>query len=374
MVAIVICAIILYVIANAPLLYSLRYVHKLDGTAKLWGHAPNQFFFLVVIYPFATIATLGALHTFAFRLLPILPKNLWLKFWLDNWPAATLFGIIVAALLSIIVYFTSSWSFDKLKPEYARMALEAAQKVDSQVRNSSRKKEEQQEYRNQLTGNARDDMSTLELPLSSSSADINAWITNLKPEVYLQVTQDSKRALHLRLFDPVVHALNVFQMFSALFVASCALLITILCIYCAHAVKYDFVGYPEMANMNNAAFWAVFLLGLYSICYHQHRIQVEDLVGTGRTVMQDVITGVVVVGALVYLRALNPANRDISFDAVLKFSPVLLFGGGSIFGVLTPQVTKQVIGSDANVGVHIIISLLVLIAACIAVVPILLRR
>ena len=164
-------------------------MHKLDGTINLWGYAPNQFLYLVVFYPFAALATFAALHSFAFRLHPVLPATFRLGSAFDNWPVTFLVGIIIAATLSIIVYFNSGWSFDKLKPEYAQRALKAAALVEDQVRKSSLKKEEQEEFRQRLTSDARRELESLNMPAGNDPAAINQWLDTLKPEVYLQDVQ-----------------------------------------------------------------------------------------------------------------------------------------------------------------------------------------
>src|SRR6185503_4183425 len=98
---ILIGVIVSYVLVNSPLIYSLLYVHGRKGTGNLWGYAPNQFLFLVLFFPFA------ALRLFILKLYPSVPVDSKLSVIIDNWPIAVLIGLIIAALFTILVYFTS---------------------------------------------------------------------------------------------------------------------------------------------------------------------------------------------------------------------------------------------------------------------------
>lgn len=360
-----------YLVANAPLIYSLRYVHGLSGTLSLWGYAPNQFLYLVVFYPFAALMTLVAMYSFVAELNSLLPLTSRLRPVFDNWPVAVLIGIILAAFISIVVYLTSAWSFDKLQPQYARKALEAVAKVEEQVEAASLKKEEQSSFRQKLIREAKQELRTLQIPSQNDTASVDQWLDTLKPEVYLQVVQDGRLTQRLRLLNPALHALNVFQLLNTLFMASCALVVAVFCIYAAREMRYDGTNIPELTQTINAAFYAVFFFGLYAVCYHQYRSQIEEVVGTGTTILQDVFVGIIVLVMLVWLRWLVTNNLELSVETSLKFLPVVIFGISYVAGNSSPQILKQLIGSETNVGIQIVLSLIAILLASIPVIRIL---
>jgi hypothetical protein len=62
MIWVIVATVFVYVLAQGPLIYGSIAVHGRNGIARLWGFAPNQFWFLVFIFPLATFSTFAALR------------------------------------------------------------------------------------------------------------------------------------------------------------------------------------------------------------------------------------------------------------------------------------------------------------------------
>lgn len=365
---------LVYIIANFSLFFSLRYVHKVDGVIGLWGFAPNQFLWLTIFFPLATFCTLFALHSFTFRLNPILPSDFPLKSFFDHWPVSILIGFIISSIISIIVYFSSAWSFDKLQPQYAQLAIKSYELVEDQIVKSSLKKEEQEQFRHVIIKNAKLEAESLQLPNKYDITTIENWMKTLKPEVLLQVVQSPILQIKLKLLNPILHALNVFQLFCVIFIAFCSLSISIACIITARDINYDGKNFPELTQTINSVFYSIFFYGFYSICYNQYRQQIEAVVGVGTTILQDIFVGVLVAVLLIWLKSLDPTNRDISSETLIKFLPVVIVGSGTVIGIISPQVMKQLIGNETKTGIQIILTIITLFFSLIPISQIITRR
>lgn len=371
---IVIGVVITYLLVNSPLIYSLIYGHGPKGIAQLWGYAPNQFLFLVVIYPFASFATFMALRSFIVKLYPALPFDSKLAPIIDHWPIAVLVALVIACLLTILVYFTSAWSFDKLKPQYAEMALKSISEFEDDVTGSSLKKEEQDSFRKQLIRKAHVELEAIPFTGTRDEVSVQRWLERLSPAAYLQVMQDKKLPHKLRLLEPAIHVLNVFQITITLFVGACALFVTIACVVYGREAGFTGDNLPHVKITLEAVFAAVFFFSFYIICYHQYRSQIEELVGTQTTILQDVAVAAVVVAAFIGIRMVDPSNRELSVLSVLKFWPAAVFVSGVALEETIPQLTRQIIGSETTLGFQIIFSFIFAILASIPTIRLVINQ
>lgn len=358
MIWIVIGVLISYFLVNAPLIYSLAYGHGLKGISQLWGYAPNQFLFLVVIYPFAAFASFVALRSFVVKIYPSLPLGSKLEPLFDHWPIAVLVGLIVACLLTIVVYFTSAWSIDKLKPQYADLALKSVRQFEDDVAQSSVRKEEQEGFRKQLIRKAQQELATIPLTDDRDESSVRNWLDRLSPGAYLQVVQDKRLPHRLRLLEPAIHILNVFQITLVLFVGACTLFVTGACVAYSREAGFSGNNLAHIKTTLDAVFLAVFFFSFYIICYHQYRSQIEELVGTQTTILQDIVVGAVVIAAFIALKMVDPTNRELSVLSVFKFWPAAVFVTGVAMEETVPRLTRQIIGSETTLGFQILFSCL----------------
>ena len=365
---ILIGVIVSYVLVNSPLIYSLLYVHGRKGTGELWGYAPNQFLFLVLFFPFAAFCTFAALRLFIIKLYPSLPLDSKLSIIVDHWPIAVLIGLIIAALFTILVYFTSGWSFDKLHPNYAQGALVAAATFESKVAQKSSSKDDQNAYRRELQITARHQLESAQLPVDRDPVQVEQWLSQQPPEVYLQVVQSRQLPHRLRLLHPAIHVLNVFQLLIVLFVASVAVFVTLITILYGHEVGFNGTNSPAVSSIIGAVAWAVFFFSFYIVCYHQYRSQMEDLAGSGTTILQDVLVGIVVAAAFVGIMLIDPGNRELSVLSLIKFAlPVAFVATGIVAEETLPHLMRQLIGKETTLGFQVGFSF---IFGCLALIPV----
>lgn len=370
---ILIGVIVSYVLVNSPLIYSLLYVHGRKGTGDLWGYAPNQFLFLVLFFPFAAFCTLAALRLFVIKLYPSLPVDSKLSIVVDHWPIAVLIGLIIAALFTILVYFTSGWSFDKLHRNYAQGALVAAATFETKVAQKSSNKDEQNAYRRELHSVARQQVQAARLPANRDPLQVEQWLSQQPPEVYLQVVQSRRLPHLLRLLHPAIHVLNIFQLLIVLFIASIAVFVAFVTILYGREVGFNGTNSPAVSATIGAVSWAVFFFSFYVVCYHQYRSQMEELAGSGTTILQDVLVGMVVIAAFAGIKLIDPNNRELSVLTVLKFWPIAVFATGVAAEELLPQLMRQLIGKETTLGFQVGFSFIFSALALIPIIPILLK-
>jgi len=353
-----------YLLVNSPLFYSLIYVHRLQGVGSLWGYAPNQFFFLVIVFPFAAFAAFTSLYLFVDHLYPILPTSFRFKWLFDNWPVGFLVAVILSALITIIIYLTTGWSFDKLQPVYASKALDSVKTFETEVEKSSLKKEEQESFRKKKITEAKQIVAGLQIPEDTDTGALNLFFDGLGSAAFLQVIQTPGLVAKLRLLNPVIHLLNVFQLFIVLLIGLCVLFIAASTIAAGIQFKYDGIYYPQLGEPLNAIFWTVFFFGLYSICYYQYRSQIEEVVGPGTTVLQDFFIGLVTFIILVAIRLLDSNNQEVTQQVIFSYLPIVVLVILGLAGIFKPEFSKTLIGSETNLGIQLILTIIFVFFSC----------
>lgn len=350
---VVLCAILAYIVVNVPLIYSLFFVQGRQGIATLWGYAPNQFLFLVLAFPFAALSTFIALHNLIVNVGPEIPPGYPVRVLFDNWIASFLIGLIVVSLIAIGVYFSSAMSFDKLQPKYAQRAVEALKLLEDRIEDIENEKREP--FRQSLIRQARKELEALAPPPSDDATAFETWIDQLPPDVYLQVVQNPK--FERPLMNPTIQSLNIVQLTTALFVGFYALVAIIFCIYASRGVSLTSQGRLELSGSISVLYYALFFFALYPICYSQHRAEIERFAGTGSSVLQDVLTGLAILTALILLRASDVAIREAPGFNILNYVPIIIVVVGYVVQISNPQIMRQLIGSQTRFGTQIIFAI-----------------
>lgn len=368
------CTALIYLLVNSPLIYSLLSAHRYEGIAALWGYAPQQFLFMAVIFPFATYSTFSALRALVADLSQKIPTNLALHRILTDWPVWVIgLGLIVTSVIGFAVYYSSAMSLDKLRPELAHRAITCIQQIESSTGDidspSARNK------RNELSHKSKVKLAT-NIPVSRASTDeeIDNWVSGLNPTAFLQVVQNGRLQRELRLMEPTIHALNVFQFMMAILVGFCCLYCVVLCYIASKQLGYDGTNCPELSTAVVCSFWSLAFFAAYPICYSQYRSQIELFTGSGISVLQDTLTMIVIVVALLILARLDSSIPFLTITGLLRVTPVAAIGAASLLVVKYPELMRQLIGSETKVGTQVIVVLLTAIVGVFSIVQMNIQR
>lgn len=353
---------VFYLMVNSPLIYSLIFVHKIGGISKLWGYAPNQFLFSVVIFPVSCLFSFLAFTYFIKDLYAKVPLNSRITYFFDHYPIFFLICVIVSCLVTITVYYTSAWSFDKLEPQYTERTLLMIREFEKQVENETNKRDEQENVRKRIIGEAKDNLQNFQqnLPSNYDKDEINKNLESLKPAEYLQVMHNRDLTFQLRLVNPKIKVLNILQMFMTILVASFLVFVTGICLSFANEIGYDGTNHPELNQIFKLIFWAVFYFSLYVICFKQYRQQIEEIVGTGTTILQDVLVLLVVLALLFGIKYAQTHKFEFSLTGITPFIPLVFPFVGITVESLAPDMMKQYLGSETTLGFQIIGSVIFL--------------
>jgi hypothetical protein len=359
---IILSVLVVYVIVNLPLFYSILYVHGVKGIGKLWGYAPNQFLFLVLVFPISTFFAFHILVFFVKDLYRSIPLNSKIAYVFEHFPIFLLCCVIVTCSLTIVIYYTSAWSFDKLEPKYAEKTLESIDKFEKLIEDSSKRKDEQESTRKQLIREAKNKLTDVQgkIPSKYDPDEVDKLLNELEPSVYLQIAHNRYFSHKLRIINPTIQFLNVVQLFIVLAIASSILFVTIISLIFAREIHYDGSNHAELKQILHLIFWSVFYFSFYVICFQQYRFQIEEYVGKGTTIYQDALTFLVVLALLIGIKYIETSKLDFSAKDLTVFLPILAPVSGLTLEYFAPATMKQYIGTETTMGFQIIFSIIFL--------------
>lgn len=370
---VIVAAAVVYAISLLPLGYYLTSSHGAAGLSSLWGLAPNQFFFIAVVLPFAATASFVAFYDLAFTVRPQLPPGSSLTKWLSDWQLLILVGFIFAAIVSMVVYKNATWSPDKLQPRFASMHVAAMEEFEKEIEGQPQKK--RAAWRELAVAKAKEDMgAAVDIPPAGSPADaVDTWLSGKTAAFKLQVLSNRELVLQLRIVDETAQAFAILQLFVVVFCASMTLFAAGLSLYAGF--RYGFNG--DLGDALRLALlstvWSVFFFSVYSLCFGQYRRQIEYYVGSGSTILQDVLVGFLVGALLLGLAVVDPNNRTLDIGTALKYLPLLIFGSSAIAERQFPDLFRRLIGQDVTLGTGVLLSVVVVLIGAIPMAIILLR-
>lgn len=357
--------IIFYVLANLTNIYAAIFVHKKYLFTKIWGYAPQQLLWLIVIYPFALFCTLTSLYIIKNKIAPLLNPNLFIAKILTNWTIIVLTGFIFTGIFTCIVYFFSALNIDKLKPVYVKRSLDSLEHLEEEIENIE--EEKRNEYRKQKIKNARDIIKNVKLP---SEAEIDIWLNKLPQEQYLRVIQDRVLQRKLKLIHPTINFFNVIQHFLGFFTAFLCGISILICIEASKSLGPDLLKYPQLSLSIRAVYYAVIFFAFHTIFYQMYRARMESYIGTGFTVFQDILSYILIIYFLIRIILLDLSNVDFSILNIFSMGAVAVIGAYPVLIKLIPKRINQIFGSETKPGIQLMFILFFLIFATLASVRI----
>lgn len=343
---------------TTSIFYSVFACHSWERTMRLWGHAPQQYVFSFLIFPFVSFAVFTALYLLVASVGPQLQEPSFAKKLVENWIILVLLVLILASIVTITVYLSAAMSPDKLNPQYAEMYLASADSLTLDF--SSQESNKLEDYRRQRIASARREAESIRLKLDDTQSPMRD-LAALSPAAQLQIFQSPKLQRQLGLLSQPMQALTMLQLFITLSVGLLSLA-TIFATWCAaEELGYDGTNSPQLKAVIDALFFSVLAFASFPICYGQFRNQTEYLVGTGNWILSDIFATATVMGALIVLRFLDPANRSLSLSAVGRFIPLMVVGASSVLVMRESTLMRQLIGSETKMGTQVILGLILLL-------------
>src|ERR1035441_7107618 len=339
--------ILVALVVNLPLLYSLNTVHGLRGVADLWGYSPHQFLFCLLILPFAAFGTFTSVYVTVVHVGPKLQPEFGGRVFVENWMAVLLGGIALSSLITAADYFGSGRSLDKLQSPYATVAIRALRNLNAKV--DALKRSEREDARDKLIRDGKAARQSLSLPATRDVNSVNRWMGTLPFESVLQVVIDPELQRQLRLTNDALYALSLVQVLTSIFVGVCALFSAGLYVHVARGAP-QLHGSAEMHYFFSAAFYVIFFIGLYPICYQQYRSELEVFTGPASTTLQQYFVGGLVLLVLSTLLALNPTKDAIPGIIFARLLPIMVIVLGLGAEMRGPQVLRRLVGTRTNAG------------------------
>lgn len=275
---------------------------------------------------------------------------------LENWSAWVVLGLAVACVVAVVAYFSSTMSLDKLKPAYAGLALDAVEQVDHRL--STVAEDKRSSRRAATIRAARATAAKLEPPQDDKDSLLAEWLGQQEPEVVLQFLVNPHSQLRLRVLEPTLHAQNLFQMVAALLVAAIALAAAFLTIHTARSIGFPANPNPDVSDAVRLLGYALFFFALYPLCYYQTRVQIQEFVGEGFSVLQDYFSAAMILLVLMMLNWLEPTEKLFSIATLSKYLPVIVITGGFAAEGLTPGLLRQILGRETTWGIQFLLAVL----------------
>lgn len=363
MVWVLLTTVFAYTFVNLPLFYSLLRVHGWKGIGWLWGYAPNQFLFLVIVFPFASLYTFLALRVLVVQVRVAIPLSDPARFALENWSAWLVAGWALVSIVTVVAYFGSAMSLDKLRPQYVTLTRDAIERFDDRL--SKIAENERAARRAAIIRSGRLEAASEQPPAIDDENAVAAWLRGQEPEVILQLVMNPKTQLRLQLLEPTIHALNAFQMLVSIFVGAVALTCTLLTIYTARIVGFPVTPNAAISEVVRFLALALFFFAIYPLLYNEFRGQMQEFVGGGFTVIQDVLAAAVVLVVMLILSSLQPTERVLSLATAAKYLPVMIITGGFVANGFAPGIWRQLVGRETTWGIQVIVGLLFSVMASI---------
>lgn len=347
-------ALCICIIVNLPLLSMLASQASRSALSALWGYSPHQFFFCLVVFPFACITSLTSLYILVTRLGSDWPEGLRGYAFLQNWPAALLIGVCLSSLVTFADYFSSARSLDKLSPSISAIATRSFQKIDEALNKIPLAQRDG--ARDDLIQKALQAKRDLNPPSFKDTGEVARWLQGLSPELVVQIVTDASLQRQLKMLDQRTYSLSILQVFVSVFVGTVALFSAAVCFHIIHHAQTS----AAIWEARNAAFNAVFFFGFYSICYQQYRNEIEFYGVSGSTTLQQFFVGAIVIGLLIALGALDINKEHVGPQFVERCLPLIIVSIGIGAEIHGAKLLRALIGAKTNWGTQFILAFVII--------------
>lgn len=336
------------ILANLTAAYAWS-LHQ-SNFSRLWVFAPNQFTYPLFVFPFGAACCFLAFYGYFWRLpatwQPGHTPGGWIARVLIQNPSFPIVAGMGLSLLAVfIIYENGTWTFDKLKPEYAARALSAISSTEHQLE-SLLKKEERDSQRENYIRSAREAVSVMKANKSFSITDLE----KIDDWTYLQVVRDSYLPKRFEMFDRGALVLNMVQMITIFFVFSLIVIFIIVCFLegDAFAKTCSVESLFWFKKASRSALVALIFAAAFVVFYKILNNNLMPVVGnSGITLIDYLVTVLCVVCALILIRYGMQVRiiNEINWEIVRAAAPILgaLLGIGLVFSVL-----GQLFGLDSS--------------------------
>ena len=351
-------AILVWLLALLPLVYSSFWVHK-SLTWRLWGYAPNQYFFMALPFFLAALGSFGALFHTVLAIKAHSNAHWLLKHLALNWPATILVGITITGVVTLVDFYNTPKSLDKLQRRYAERAMDAAASLHQKFESESDLAKRTQ-LRREIIAKAQElkvkNLAVIKVDPSK--------LDQVDDATYLQIAQDARLQNELGLLDPTDHALQVFQTFVVLMVAWCVVVSAGLCLALQFSTNYSPSLSQHFPKVLTGLYLSVICFAIWVVCYRQLRMDMEYVTGTmtGSLRIGDVVGIFLIIGLITWILNIDPSVKDIQSALSTYIVPFVFVGCGYAAQFMPDNPVRLWLGVGSSPGnqilFHIVLSVI----------------
>jgi hypothetical protein len=345
-------------LASLPLFFALSEYGK-ELFTKLWGYSPNQFAFLLFVFPSACISILvGLRHLFSLQ--STLPSEYARV--LAHPPIVFLIAGACACVIAIGAYFNAELGFDTLKREHAAHAVAAVSSIQRTISSSESEEVEnemlQKEVRRAIFVAKERRGTLLNQPIDEAHRDLERLRLD-SPATYLRLVQDNAVRFKLELSSPTMLAVNMIELVVSVGMAILGILSVLLFAVTAAKSGFDGAWGPDLQRAGLALFIGVFLFSLYSIAVGHASAEMQHYIGPFSGLAESYLAAGVCVILMLVLILTGPQNdKALNSISGLARAGVTILPLPATFLATRPNTALQIlIGVQTNWGIQLAVGL-----------------
>jgi hypothetical protein len=275
-----------------------------------------------------------------------------------NWPAIILVGVSIAGIVTLVDFYNTPKSLDKLQRKYAERATSAAASLRSKF-DAVTDVSKRSQLRSDVISKA---IELKRLNLETLKADPSK-LDQVDDATFLQIAQDAKLQNSLGMLDPTDHALQTFQTFVVIMVAWCVLASAGMCLALQFSTNYSPSVSPHFPKILTAIYLSVICFAIWVVCYRQFKMEMEYVTGVIPSSFRigDVIGVVLIVGVLTWVINIDPSAKDLQSALSTYIIPFVVMGCGIGAQFMPDNPLRLWIGVDSSAGNQILFHIVLLV-------------